>query len=758
MFVFGELGRLANKVLGFESQVLADMSILLGENVADWLDECDGMVAYTLEFTSNNREIFDRLAQLIEKGKAIRAGILMTHHRGSPQVMNLVSKALEKLTDIHSSIIMAGSNSTRRAPFMVFFTGNAGTGKTSVVQRISANWLQEEQLGSNEIYTRNSLDPFWSGYKRQAIVTYDDFGAIPGDVSDEAEIIKVVSRNALALQMADLKEKRMYFDSRLVLASSNFLAANPESGVHDADAYERRRHVVIKVLLKPGVPYNSLKPSENQTYVVLESKAPFHEICRFETYEEMWSYVYTKFKGHEEEEKAFMSSLPIPDSDGKEALSALIGMSVMLTSIAPKSVVKYCSEHYPGYHYLISDGASIYFWAEDGEVAIVDVKEMNLTKMEQAVLRRESLASAMTYQSLAKIFPTLNPLAVLYAKNIVLKGWVGKDLKPTSECSDPFMASQIDQLPTWQRAYLYVLSSHLKQQGAKGWFASCLEEAKASLRSQYIWEYKKWPMALKLAVGALVAMLAGSAIFYTLKSLWGMCGDGSFIFGAATVFSAKELVGQSDPPNRNGTECTFRNRKVKARSWKGQACFGDSTNWVANNCMATLHLSGTKTQVCLMPGRGFLCVNHLAQLIPNGVMVKLESSLASTWFVWEKKKLQTFEGNELALYSSSILPQTTSTLVDRIKFDSEVLPDTFKALFFSFKEDRVLGDMEAEVAEIMCKKSSRAFDVEFKEYKRRVPHHIEYENATEAGDCGSLILAEINGKYHLVGIFFSKKL
>lgn len=38
------------------------------------------------------------------------------------------------------------------------------------------------------------------------------------------------------------------------------------------------------------------------------------------------------------------------------------------------------------------------------------------------------------------------------------------------------------------------------------------------------------------------------------------------------------------------------------------------------------------------------------------------------------------------------------------------------------------------------------------EYKRRVPHHIEYDNATEAGDCGSLIMAEINGKYHLVGI------
>ncbi|MBB6642091.1 hypothetical protein H7F02_18720, partial [Proteus mirabilis] len=44
-FVFEKLSELAHKVLGFESQVLADLSILLGENVADWLSECDCMVA-----------------------------------------------------------------------------------------------------------------------------------------------------------------------------------------------------------------------------------------------------------------------------------------------------------------------------------------------------------------------------------------------------------------------------------------------------------------------------------------------------------------------------------------------------------------------------------------------------------------------------------------------------------------------------------------------------------------------------------------
>nr|YP_002158829.1 unnamed protein product [Mikania micrantha mosaic virus] len=55
----------------------------------------------------------------------------------------------------------------------------------------------------NEIYARNGQDPFWSGYRRQAVVTYDDFGAVPGLISNEAEIINVVSRNPHAVNMAD---------------------------------------------------------------------------------------------------------------------------------------------------------------------------------------------------------------------------------------------------------------------------------------------------------------------------------------------------------------------------------------------------------------------------------------------------------------------------------------------------------------------------------------------------------------------------
>ncbi|MBB6642067.1 hypothetical protein H7F02_18525, partial [Proteus mirabilis] len=177
-----------------------------------------------------------------------------------------------------------------------------------------------------------------------------------------------------------------------------------------------------------------------------------------------------------------------------------------------------------------------YFWHGDGSVEIVSVDHMHLSKQDIAQLKQQGLSTAMMYKDLAKAFPTLNSLAVLYAKNIVVKRWVGPDLEPTKSCEDVYMREQIGNLPKWQRAYLHVLSKYLTAQSPRGWFMECLEETKKNLRATYLWEYKQWPLPLKLALGSLIAILAGGAIWYSLQSLWCMSGDASFIAGAATVF------------------------------------------------------------------------------------------------------------------------------------------------------------------------------------------------------------------------------
>nr|YP_002158830.1 unnamed protein product [Mikania micrantha mosaic virus] len=150
--------------------------------------------------------------------------------------------------------------------------------------------------------------------------------------------------------------------------------------------------------------------------------------------------------------------------------------------------------------------------------------------------------------------------------------------------------------------------------------------------------------------------------------------------------------------------------------------------------------------------RGFLIVNHFAEAIPSGSMVHLESSLSSTYFVWEKKKLTLFEGNELALYVAPVIPKMVDSFQTRVVYDAESLPDSFKATFFSYKYDAVLQQMVPEIGEIMCKKKSQVMTVCSGEYRRKVPLHLQYENNTIKGDCGSLIMVELEGKMKLVAV------
>ncbi len=753
LYIFEKLGNLANNILGFDSQVMADLSLILGENLVDWLTECDAMITYMIQFKSENRLNFDRLSQLIEKGRAIRAGILLNAHRGSMQVLHTVVQALNKLLEIQNAATMAGSNATRRAPFMVFFTGKSGTGKTSVVQRLSSSWLQAEQMGSSEIYSRNGLDPFFSGYKRQAIVTYDDFGAIPGNVSNEAEIIHLVSRNAHAIVMASLEQKGMYFDSKLILASSNFIGANPESGVHDTEAYERRRHLVITVTLKEGVPYNPSIPHENQRYTLRESRAPYTPITTFETFEEMWSFVYNKYKAHDEEEAQFLASLPITESTEAKAMEALVALTTTIGNFAPKKVLDYGFKHFAGYHYLISDEDLVYFWEPQGDVRSVAIAELHLSPAEKNSLKEETLANALRYRNLTVTFAGLNPLAVHYTSQIVSKQWIGPNLQPTANCSDAYMKEQIQNLPKWQKAYLHILGKHLARDSATGWFTGLLGDVKKTLRASYMREYSSWPMPLKMAVGVTVAVIAGGGIFLTLKALWNAGTGSTFIAGAAAVFTSHSFEGQSVAPHRQASEYVFRNRKVHRRNWEGQGeCYGDSYSWVADRCMGTLVWGNkTKVQVCLMPNRSFLGINHILSKIPTGSMVQFIGNSKETWISWNAAHLSIKEGTELAIYKSQSVPMITSSLVDRIVFDPEELPETFPAVMFTYKYNDLQQDYVPEIGNLQCKKVQKSFDLFYGEYSRKVASHLEYDRETIQGDCGALIIAEIKNKMCLVG-------
>ncbi|NRI59562.1 hypothetical protein F2985_23685, partial [Salmonella enterica subsp. enterica serovar Typhi] len=66
--------------------------------------------------------------------------------------------------------------------------------------------------------------------------------------------------------------------------------------------------------------------------------------------------------------------------------------------------------------------------------------------------------------------------------------------------------------------------------------------------------------------------------------------------------------------------------------------------------------------------------------------------------------------------------------------------------------DPMIQQMVPELGSVTCKIHNKAYTLAHGEYRREIPQSISYEASTVAGDCGSLILAEIDGKFKLVGM------
>nr|QED43051.1 polyprotein [Peach leaf pitting-associated virus] len=749
-YICNKLYDCADSVFGLQSAILNDAAVLLGQDLPKWLKECDAMVDYMHIFSVAPRDVVDRMQKLLSQGRAMRTAFVNSDRRGSAQVLSLISKAVEKLETLYHGAILAGSNLPRKAPFFLFLTGDSGVGKSSLTQKLSRDWLAHFEMGQDCRYPRNSQDPFWSGYRRQALVTYDDFGAIQKEPSDEAEIIPIVSRDPYSLNMASLEEKGMFFDSRLMIASSNFLAASPNSQIHDVAAYERRRHMVIQVELKPGVPYSEDDPTMNQRYILRESRAHFQVIQVFESYEDFWTFFLNKFDEHEEKERNFLKTLDMPSGDQTTAVSAMLTASAVLLAYAPGSIQAHIAQHHKDFHYLAVYEGILYMWNARDELK----KDILKGKIEQEdILRaeRDSYSAALQFEYVLRSFPHLNPLAVHYTMEIVKNGWLNADLSISSKCPDDFTRTMLNGFHDWQKQYMYILSAtHLSAEGAP-FFQNLLVDLKRQVCRLYTTDFKRWNPLLKLAFGCVLALAIGGSIYTLMSSLW-QCGTGAKFAIAATGAFA---TGQSVPPNRQEvTEYKFRNVPFKAKHWsKGQACFGDSAAWIMDQCMVSLTYGSYVAQACVLPYNQLVGVNHFLRVIPTGVTVKVHSGQGDYWITWNQKNLRCAEDAELAVYTSPQIRLVNTSLMDRVLWDVEKeLPSMFEATYLSFEYYKDSQQYVPEIAKVDVRVVKAAHTIHCGSYVRVVPKYMTFEAPTVDGNCGSLIVAHKDGKAFLVGL------
>lgn len=144
----------------------------------------------------------------------------------------------------------------RPVPYTVMIHGNPGVGKTHIVDTIHAYVCSI--YGSDPInskYVRNITEEFWSGYKGQSVIVYDDLGGSNPKFNPELaqnELLHVVGDLRYSTNQADLADKgKVFAEPECVIGTSNFEDFGTRSYFLNLAAAMRRFTYYVEVSIIP---------------------------------------------------------------------------------------------------------------------------------------------------------------------------------------------------------------------------------------------------------------------------------------------------------------------------------------------------------------------------------------------------------------------------------------------------------------------------------------------------------------------------
>lgn len=213
--------------------------------------------------------------------------IQVPNNIASPHLAKLCSEVIrlgnEKFVDISASPV-------RYEPFVVCIEGAPGIGKSDSTEKLVQILLEKIKLRrphSGATYYRPPGNNFWSGYKDQPVVVYDDWMNLSDServVQQISELYTLKSTSIFIPNMAHLEEKRIRGNPLIVILLCN--NAFPSSAVNqtvlEPDAVFRRRDVVLHARRKQEYLDTDLR-----TMTIEEQENIAHmELTRYERVED----------------------------------------------------------------------------------------------------------------------------------------------------------------------------------------------------------------------------------------------------------------------------------------------------------------------------------------------------------------------------------------------------------------------------------------------------------------------------------------
>lgn len=234
-----------------------------GSSYEKWFEKATSLKRSSL-FLSNPEphgiDIFSYLADLneaIEKGQAIYKHAL----RLGEFEKNTIRALLADLELIKANqTTKRAAQKDRRPPFALELFGGSSVGKSTFVELVFYHYgkLFNLPTGAEFKYTRNSTDPFWSGYNStQWCVVLDDIAFMNPNIAKNGdpsvmEMLQINNKIAFVPNQADLADKgRTPMNCRLLVGTTNTMNLNAHAYFSCPLAVQRRMPFVIEIEPKP---------------------------------------------------------------------------------------------------------------------------------------------------------------------------------------------------------------------------------------------------------------------------------------------------------------------------------------------------------------------------------------------------------------------------------------------------------------------------------------------------------------------------
>ncbi|PHT73970.1 hypothetical protein T459_21247 [Capsicum annuum] len=513
---------------------------------------------------------------LRKRGVDMQKVMLCSGRKFSPPVIRVLNEGLKLLEKLVQECSVKGAPMPRKIPFCIFFQGESRVGKSLLMNKFVKEMQNELGLPADQVYARNGLDEYCA---------------------------------PLPLNMASLHEKGMFFDSQVVIASTNFLEPSPESQVRDKDAFRNRRHVLIQVVKDPTKEYDPCDFTANQRYNLLTHTGlgNYRTVREFESYRDLHVFIINKWNDHNaEQEKNLMQhgdamfDVEQPVKHMRDVLELSRSLTGFVSQISDAESAEQETVHFLTFEHL---GKLRSFWWNEVTMEVYE-RPVEFIKQEQieAELKRTGQMSLIIYE-----FLKLNEKTNVIIKNNLADlacadmwdskfQYVGQIGKPAF---NSMLIPEIMQLPKWQRIALCCIGAYFNREKKVSFVTRLLGKLKDFLVTLYKQEFSEWPVAAKILVGIAFASLAAVGMWKMYEMLRSAVGGASIVSAAATAFTTRPNVeAQSKKPNRyDVSSYKYRNVPLRQRAWaEAQMSIDQSHVMLMEKVMASFSFGLNKIQ------------------------------------------------------------------------------------------------------------------------------------------------------------------